>query len=209
MTVAEADGQPRYSEKAGPDLAKRLHFLTFSLLYPAFLGTFIFAIFQHPPDWMFQWPSDWPSPPWAPLFAVYFAFQYMEGVAAPNHYRGPRIAIDFAEIFFMVLLFRQLGFLVSSSQAVLEIDTCATRIFAALVLALPVIARALEADQWTAFNVSLTALSAVAVTSVLASLSYISFMIVLVALLAYVIFFQLLNPWLGDRCKCLQRPLPP
>ena len=177
-------------EKDWLDLRDRAHGLIFSLLYPAFLGTFIFAIFERP------W--DRSAPPWAPLFAVYFALQYMEGVSDPKQKSGLGLTIAFVEMVLMVMLFKQLGFLVPNAPATVDLQSCATRGLAAGIFALPVSARLTvgKNDACKPFNISLTVLSLIAAISVVISLGHFVFCLVFALLAIYLLAFQLLNPLL-------------
>lgn len=178
------------------DLRRRVHGVIFSLLYPAFLGTFIFAIFER------SW--DLRTPPWAPLFAVYFAVQYMEGVSDPKRKSGRDLAFAIVEAGLMLMLFRQLGFLVPNAPATPDLQSWITRGLAAATFALPVVARWKRGEKMNPFNSSLTGLSLVAAISVSISFGYIVFFLVLALLAIYLVAFQLFNPLLPT---CLRRPL--
>jgi hypothetical protein len=61
-------GQPNAPHPA----ERRLHNLIYSLVYPAFLGSFLFGLLSNA--------ASTAGPPWGILLACYFASQHVEGM---------------------------------------------------------------------------------------------------------------------------------
>src|SRR5687768_5407419 len=84
--------------RQGTDPQKRLHSLVYSVVYPAFLGTFLFGLLSAS--------SDAKTPHWGLLLACYFTLQQIEGSSAGSRgYGFWRTLIDGIEIALMVAAF--------------------------------------------------------------------------------------------------------
>lgn len=176
---------------------EKLHSLIFAMLFPAFHGAFLLAIF------ITGGPSD--LPPWGPLLAVYFAAQFVEGIEARTAYTLPRAVVNLAEIALMVLIFTALGYFPGVKLPLWLMSTDAVRwlIFAALIL--PAAHRVLfrpstmrRGSSGYLFARTLTAMSLAAALLSLLVESLVAWSFVLVILLAYMLLFQFANGPLVD-----------
>lgn len=138
------------------------HQLIYQLLYPAFLGAFIYALWQHLPGWAKDWsPGD--NQPWGLLFAIYFALQFVRLGAS----RTDRLfwLFDAAELILLIGIFDRLGYADRGPIQAGSPDIW-TQILMMLVLALPPVKRML-ADKFNFLGRALLALSVVAVLSII------------------------------------------
>ena len=197
------------------DTLARLRTLTSNLLYPAFLGTFLFSLFEH------GWSAD--GPPWPWLFVLYFALQYMEGSIDPNQ-TGWQWAVDWLEIAAMVALFFAFGYFAGDvkeqvAKTATSYDTLSFSCInwlAGVVFILPVINRVImwlnnrisgQAEgKYVGFYWALTGLSTVAAIFVLFSLSWCSFVIVTLVFLIYAVGFLFFNFKLFSETSSFRRP---
>lgn len=188
---------------------RRLYLLIYTLLYPAFLGAFIFGIFQKFPPELTQWPWNWQNAPWAVLFAAYFTLQHVEATSDQKSFERFKGVADLLELGAMIWLFHRLGYL-SGAAAYPPLESGLTRGLMAAVFLLPVIGRAAKwPEENLPFHVSLSVLSGLAAATVLISPTRGGFCIIVFLLLVYLFAFQFLNHRLSGRFEKFKRPEPP
>ena len=182
------------------DAVIRFHMLNYGLLYPAFLGTFIYGL--RTPDFAS------PTSLWPYLFAAYFALHYIEGATDRNRYGLIRGVCDWIEVGLMVALFRAFGYLGVTPSANLEDWSC-TNMLAAAIFILPIFGRMARNDggeEHKIFYKWLGGLSAVAALAVFLSFGWLAFGFTLAVLLFYATGFQFFNAALAQRYPRLKRP---
>ncbi|MCA1197163.1 hypothetical protein K9B35_04235 [Sphingomonas sp. R647] len=170
-------------DSATPGLAQQL---IFQLLYPAFLGAFIFAIWQSPPGWPWSWwGSD--TPPWGVLLAVYCALQFARTHAA----RTDRLfwLFDAAELILLISAFSRLGYGGPAPGDQVPPDGVALLLMIALFVLPPL--RWFIAGHRTALGWGFAVLSGLAVAALALACGavispFVAFWITAIALLVYV-----------------------
>jgi hypothetical protein len=173
----------------------RLHSLIFGMLYPALHGAFLLA----------QFTSSGPAhlPPWGALLTVYFAAQFVEGMAAREGYNLRRGIVNLIEIALMALIFAALNYFPDAKppEAWRNDAAIAGMIFLAFIL--PAAHRIIFArltlryrEPSYLFARSVTIMSIAAAIASLFIRSWLAWSTVLVILLTYMLFFQFANDWL-------------
>ncbi len=110
---------------------ERVYTWVYGLVYPGFLGAFIFCLLQAGPRH--------PSFAWGVVFAVYFTMLHGEGAIAKENVPPIPLLADLLGVVVMVALFVALG--MRDPLRVEVIDPVAVRALMAIALALPTLAR--------------------------------------------------------------------
>lgn len=185
---------------ATPESQRRLHNMVYSVVYPAFLGSFIFALLQS---------TDRPtnSLAWGILLAVYFTLQQIEGsLSGDDDYHFLRAAADGVEIASMIAAYDALGLVrglagppVFGVRPPLEAILFAVFAWPAIVRFLGVLCRRLgwcRSGAWgkhKPFYWCLTGMSALAAFFSIWPQSFFALPLVAALLALYLIAFQIWN----------------
>lgn len=171
----------------------RIHTLIYTLLYPAFLGTFVTGMFQSPPSALSEWPWHWDHPPWSILFIFYFASQHIESIIIKHRYRWATAAADLLELFLMAVLFKRLGYL--GDTPMLEwLEKIPLHLLAGLIFTVPTITGFLRwRSSRTEFYILPTTLAFAAAVSSATATEWAAFCILAIFVGVYLIFLQIGN----------------
>jgi hypothetical protein len=183
-----------------PDSHARLHNLVYSVLYPAFLGSFIFGLLSQPVT------RDWH---WGLLLAFYFTLQQIEGtLSGPAGYSWGQLVRDAGEMALMVLAFIALGLTRDFRPDIVSlVGKLPPQCVLAAIFLLPPLARILGGlrDRWKrsfvrapGFYWALTILSLVATVAAYSYDEPGSLRLAWILLLVYFTAFQIFNEWLPE-----------
>jgi hypothetical protein len=194
------DSRPSCQSDTRP-AARRLHNLVYSLVYPAFLGSFLFALLSNPTSVV--------GAPWGILLACYFASQHVEGMTVGSEeYGAIALLADIVEIVLMIAAFTALGHFAGPPGEMTTWLQQHTGYVLASVFILPPVFRLIRCaatKRWfwmeanAAFHWSLTLLSLGAAICALWPEQYLTFWITAVLLAIYWVAFQIGNEWTMDQ----------
>jgi hypothetical protein len=190
-------GQPNAPHPA----ERRLHNLIYSLVYPAFLGSFLFGLLSNA--------ASTAGPPWGILLACYFASQHVEGMTKGSEgYGAIPLLSDIVEIILMIAAFIALGHFAGPAGGLAVWLQTHTGSLLAAVFILPPVFRLISCacvKRWfwketnAPFHWSLTLLSLGAAICSLWPDQYWSFWITAALLAIYAVAFQIGNDWVMDK----------